>query len=98
LPTAVYAATDLAALGARQVFRAAGLAIPDEISLVGYDDTPFASLHGIELTTIREPAEAMGVYAAEVIANRILDPSESPSEWITQPELVVRGSTVPPAV
>ncbi|MBT8164675.1 MAG: LacI family transcriptional regulator, partial [Acidimicrobiia bacterium] len=96
-PTAIFAASDLAALGARDVIRAAGFSIPDRVSLVGYGDSSFARLHDIELTSVREPTEAMGIYAAEVAVNRILDPTEPPSEWIAAPELVVRGSTVPPA-
>ena len=96
LPTAVFAASDLSALGAREVFIEAGIAIPDQISLVGYNDSLFARLRGIELTSIREPSEAMGIYASEVVINRILDPSEPTDEWIAEPELVVRNSTQPP--
>ena len=96
-PTAIFAATDLAALGARDVIEKAGMPIPDRVSIVGYNDSPFARLHAIELTSIREPTKAMGIYAAEVVANRILDPEEPPAEWIAEPELVVRSSTAPPA-
>jgi len=97
-PTAIFAATDLSALGAREVIKGAGLAMPDRVSLVGYNDSPYTRLHSIELTSIREPLEAMGIYAAEVVMNRILDPAQPPAEWIAEPELVVRSSTAPPAV
>ncbi len=95
-PTAVFAASDLSALGARDVMREAGFSIPDQVSLVGYGDSPFARLHEIELTSIRDPNEAIGIYAAEVLTNRILDPNQPPSDWIAEPELVVRSSTGPP--
>ncbi len=96
-PTAIFAASDLSALGARDVIQGAGLSIPDRVSLIGYNDTPFARLRGIELTSVREPTEAMGIYASEVIIGRILDPTEPPGEWIAEPELVVRSSTRPPS-
>ena len=96
LPTAIFAASDLSVLGAREVILAAGIAVPDQISLIGYNDTPYARLRGIELTSVREPSEAMGIYASEVVAHRIVDPSEPPDHWVAEPELVVRNSTRPP--
>ena len=93
LPTAIFAASDLSAIGAREVILEAGISIPDQVSLIGYDDSLFARLRGIELTSIREPSEAMGIYASEVVINRILDPSQPPDEWVAEPELVVRSST-----
>lgn len=96
-PTAIFVASDLAAVGAREVIHRAGMSIPERVSLVGYGDSAFARLHGIELTTVREPYEAMGIYASEVVVNRILDPTQPPSEWIAEPELVVRSSTRTPS-
>jgi DNA-binding LacI/PurR family transcriptional regulator len=95
-PTAIFAASDLSALGAREVLEAASFPIPERISLVGYNDSPFARLHGIDLTSVREPSEAMGIYASEVVANRIQDPSEPTAEWVAEPELVIRSSTQAP--
>jgi DNA-binding LacI/PurR family transcriptional regulator len=95
-PTAIFVASDLAALGAREVIQSAGLSVPDRVSIVGYDDSPFASLPDIDLTSIREPLVALGIYAAEVVANRIHDPTEPPQQWIAEPELVARGSTRAP--
>jgi len=96
LPTAIFAASDLSVLGAREVILGAGLSVPEQISLIGYNDSLFARLRGIELTSVREPSEAMGIYASEVVTNRILDRSEPPDEWLADPELVVRSSTQPP--
>jgi DNA-binding LacI/PurR family transcriptional regulator len=96
-PSGIFAASDLSALGAREVIRGAGLSIPKQVSLVGYNDSALAGLRGIELTSVHVPFEAMGIYASEVVVNRILDPTEPPSQWIVEPELVARGSTRPPA-
>lgn len=97
-PTAIFAASDLAVLGARDVMETAGISVPDQVSLIGYNDTSIARLHGIQLTSVREPFEAMGIYASEVIVNRMIDPTHPPSEWTVEPELVIRSSTqAPPA-
>lgn len=96
LPTAVFAANDLNAIGAGDVFRKAGLRIPQDLSLVGYDNTPLARLYGIELTTIDQPAEEMGRIAAQRMCSRLTEPIEDAQLTIIPPSLVERSSTGPP--
>ncbi|MFJ2645641.1 LacI family DNA-binding transcriptional regulator [Streptomyces sp. NPDC087420] len=96
-PTAVFCANDLLALGVLQAMYGAGVNVPGDISIVGYDDIEFAAAAVVPLTSVRQPAERMGRTAAEML----LDETEPDREHHThrsvvlQPELVVRGSTRP---
>lgn len=98
-PTAVFCANDLLALGVLQAMYGAGVNVPGDISIVGYDDIEFAAAAVVPLTSVRQPAERMGRTAAEML----LDETEPDREHHThrsvvlQPELVVRGSTRQPA-
>ncbi|WP_327232933.1 LacI family transcriptional regulator [Streptomyces sp. NBC_01317] len=95
--TAVFCANDLLALGVLQAMYGAGVNVPGDISIVGYDDIEFAAAAVVPLTSVRQPAERMGRTAAEML----LDETEPDREHHThrsvvlQPELVVRGSTQP---
>jgi LacI family transcriptional regulator len=71
LPTAIFAANDLMALGAMAAIREAGLLIPDDIALIGIDDIPAAKLVHPTLTTINQHQEKGGMIAAEMLINRI---------------------------
>jgi DNA-binding LacI/PurR family transcriptional regulator len=93
LPTAVFAANDLCAIGAMDVFKSAGLAIPDDISIVGYDDIPFAGLRAIDLTTINQPAFQMGETAARLLCERVGTGSTEGTTVLIEPALVVRSTT-----
>ncbi|MET9479572.1 LacI family DNA-binding transcriptional regulator [Streptomyces sp. NPDC006638] len=96
-PTAVFCANDLLALGVLQAMYGAGVNVPGDMSIVGYDDIEFAAAAVVPLTSVRQPAERMGRTAAEML----LDETEPDREHHThrsvvlQPELVVRGSTRP---
>lgn len=68
-PTAVFGASDVLALGAMEAARAAGVAIPDDIAVVGFDDIPAAKLLG--LTTVRQPEFELGALAAKVLVERL---------------------------
>jgi LacI family transcriptional regulator len=91
-PDAVFATNDFAAIGAMGVLRDKGLRIPDDVALIGYNDTPLAESITISLTTIRSPMHTMGRLAMETLL-RMLDGEEVTSRRLT-PELVIRGSTL----
>lgn len=71
LPTAIFAANDLCAEGAMRAIRAAGLSVPDDIAVVGYDDTWFATLTQPPLTTVHMPIDEMGELAARMLIARL---------------------------
>ncbi|MFF5990953.1 LacI family DNA-binding transcriptional regulator [Prauserella flavalba] len=94
-PTAVFCANDLLALGVLQGMVAAGVRVPDELAIVGYDDIEFAGAAAVPLTSVRQPARRLGRAAAELLIAETADGDE-PVERQTvvfEPELVVRAST-----
>ncbi|HZN89953.1 MAG TPA: LacI family DNA-binding transcriptional regulator [Thermoleophilaceae bacterium] len=95
--TAVAAANDLLALGCYDVFADHGLRCPQEISVVGFNDMPFADRFHPPLTTIHIPHYEIGAAAAELMLERLQDPDAEPRDVRLEPSLVVRGSTAPPA-
>jgi LacI family transcriptional regulator len=95
--TAVFAFNDIAAIGATQALRAAGHAVPADVSVIGFDDIQSAAYQQPGLTTVRQPLRAMGELAAQTVLARIARPDSTiPSRLVVEPELVVRGSTAPP--
>lgn len=95
-PTAVVAGNDLIALGALRVIRARGLRCPDDVSVVGFNDMPFAEDFWPPLTTVRVPTEAMGMRAAQLILESIDSGSLEQQTVMLPVSLVVRESTAPP--
>jgi LacI family transcriptional regulator len=94
-PTAVFCANDLLALGVLQALFAARVRVPEDIALVGYDDIEFAAAAAVPLTSVRQPAVAMGKLAAELlVAEASRDPAHVHRQVVLQPELVVRRSTL----
>lgn len=91
-PDAIFAANDLIALGALQAITLAGLRVPDDLAIVGYDDIDFASSAAIPLTSVRQPAYELGTTAAELLLEAIADTS-SRRHVTLKPELVVRRSS-----
>jgi LacI family transcriptional regulator len=92
-PTAIFASNDVMAFGAMEAAREVGKKIPDDISIIGFDDIPQAGQVHPPLTTIRQPLEEMGRRAARMLL-QIIENSEQPVERIELPtELVVRDST-----
>ena len=95
-PTALVAGNDLLALGAYHAVREAGLRCPDDLSIVGFNDMPFAEDFSPPLTTVRVPLFDLGVEAAKLLLDQ-LQTREIRNLQIALPvELIVRGSTAPP--
>jgi LacI family transcriptional regulator len=97
LPTAVVVANDLMALGAMQEFKAAGLDIPRDISIVGFDDISFASLSEPALTTVCSPRVDIGRRAVEALLLTVDRPRHEGVEIRIPTYLIKRDSTAPPA-
>lgn len=94
-PTAIYAHSDEVALGAMRTIRRAGLRIPEDISVVGIDDHPLASL--ADLTTVRQPVTEQGRAAARLVLSLLDRNQDATDHALTLPtHLVVRHSTAPP--
>ncbi|MFE2041906.1 LacI family DNA-binding transcriptional regulator [Streptomyces sp. NPDC059477] len=91
--TGIICASDPLALGAVRAARRRGLAVPGEVSIVGYDDSAFMSCTEPPLTTVRQPIEAMGRAAVELLCTQIQGGDVPPGELLFESELVVRGST-----
>lgn len=94
-PTAIFASNDMSAFGAMDAAREHGLRIPEDISIVGFDDIPQASLVYPKLTTVRQPLEQMGQVAAEMLVERIADPSRPPQRVTLATQLIIRDSCTP---
>jgi LacI family transcriptional regulator len=91
-PTAIFASNDVSALGVMDAIRDGGRRIPDDVSVVGFDDIPTAASVHPPLTTVRQPLEEMGRRATRMLLDLIADP-ERPVERIDLPtSLVIRGS------
>jgi LacI family transcriptional regulator len=88
---AVFAHNDLSAAGAIQALRRAGVHVPDDVAVVGFDDIPLAQHTDPPLTTIRQPLLEMGVAAARMLVSAMAD--GSPDSELLPTSLVVRAST-----
>lgn len=97
-PTAVFCANDLLALGVLQALYAAGVRVPQDVAIVGYDDIEFAAAAAVPLTSVRQPAVVMGRMAAELLLEEADDGdgSHRHRSVVLQPELVVRASSAAP--
>ena len=96
-PTAVFTHNDVLAIGARHAIYSAGLAVPEDISVVGYDDISSAAYLIPPLTTVRSPKAEMGVLAGRTLLQLIKDKEALPPATVTLPvELMIRASTAPP--
>jgi LacI family transcriptional regulator len=91
--TALFAYNDISALGAIRAFQEAGLRVPHDVSVVGFDDIQGAAFNTPSLTTVRQPLTRMGSIAAQTLLERIEGNEDYPSEIAIEPELVVREST-----
>ena len=91
--TAIICASDPLALGAILAARRSTLSVPGDLSVVGYDDSALMSCTDPALTTIRQPLEAIGRAAVEMLTGQIEGSPVSADELFFEPELVARGST-----
>ncbi|MBS2539389.1 LacI family DNA-binding transcriptional regulator [Catenulispora sp. NF23] len=91
--TGIVCASDMMALGAIAEVRARGMAVPGDISVVGYDDSPLIPYTDPPLTTVRQPVAAMGAAAVRALLEEVGGGHAPRTEFVFAPELVVRGST-----
>ncbi|MEV4775849.1 LacI family transcriptional regulator [Microbacterium sp. LTA6] len=97
-PTAVFAANDLSAIAVIDVAQEMGLRVPDDLSVIGFDDVPEASRRALPLTTIRQPMHRLGVVAAEMVFAQLSGEPLEQLHVILPTRLVVRATTAPPRV
>lgn len=93
-PDAVFAANDLVALGALQELARAGVAVPEDMALIGYDDIEFAGSATVPISSVRQPAEEMGRSAAQLLMSTLEHPDAAVQHPVFTPELVARQSTL----
>jgi DNA-binding LacI/PurR family transcriptional regulator len=96
LPSAVVAFNDRCSLGILDAIKRAGLVVPADLSVVGYDDSPAAQLAHVNLTTVRQDVRLQAEHAVTAAAQRLDDGRGHPREVVLAPQLVVRGTTGPP--
>ncbi|UCF09956.1 MAG: LacI family DNA-binding transcriptional regulator [Candidatus Bipolaricaulota bacterium] len=95
VPSAIFAANDVIALGVLEVAEGLGLPVPGSLSLIGYDDIRYAALPRIQLTTIAQPAVEMGQIAADGLLAAVKAGIAPTLQRVLAPRLVVRSSTAP---
>ncbi|MFY9935673.1 MAG: LacI family DNA-binding transcriptional regulator [Silvibacterium sp.] len=94
--TAIFCFNDISAIGVTRAIYDAGLRVPENVSIVGFDDIISAAYQKPSLTTVRQPLREMGCAGARVLLDLIANPQkEPPAELVMQPELIVRESTGP---
>lgn len=99
LPTAVFAIKDMVAVGVIQAFNEAGLSVPDDISVIGYDDILVSSIPMLSLTTVAQPKREMGEVALEILLDRVKNNRDGKRcHHYAQPMLIERKSCARPAV
>src|SRR5712691_10351399 len=88
---------DISTIGAIRALREAGRRLPEDVSVVGFDDIQSAAFQNPGLTTVKQPLRQMGVLAAETLLQRINAPVKQPyaKEIIVEPDLIIRGSSGP---
>lgn len=91
--TALFAYNDISAIGAVRAFQEAGLRVPHDVSVVGFDDIKSAAFYHPSLTTVRQPLLEMGKTAAKILLARIEGDDDYPKQLAVEPELIVREST-----
>jgi LacI family transcriptional regulator, repressor for deo operon, udp, cdd, tsx, nupC, and nupG len=96
--TGIVAASDMVALGAIRGARQLGLHVPNDISVIGYDDTELMQLTDPPLSTVRQPVEAIAEHAVRLLVEEIGGAAMPAREYMVRPELIMRGSTGRPGV
>lgn len=95
--TAIVSFNDMAAIGVIRALRDANLRVPEDVSVIGFDDIQLAGYHTPRLTTIRQPLHDMGATAARILLHRLQGFKDYPPEYAVPPELIMRETTAPVA-
>lgn len=95
--TALFAFNDVSAIGAMRAFLDAGLRVPEDVSVVGFDDILSAAFQNPSLTTVRQPLRELGETAGKLLLQRVAGKDSHPDFVTVEPDLVVRASTGPPS-
>jgi DNA-binding LacI/PurR family transcriptional regulator len=95
--SAIVSFNDIAAIGAIRALRDANLKVPEDVSVIGFDDISVAAYHTPRLTTIRQPLRDMGETAARILLQRMQGFKDYPEEFAVPPELIIRETTAPPS-
>jgi LacI family transcriptional regulator len=93
--TAIVSFNDMAAIGAIRALRDANLRVPEDVSVIGFDDIQLADFHTPRLTTVRQPLREMGGTAARILLQRLQGFKDYPPEFAVLPELIIRESSGP---
>ncbi len=93
-PTAIFAISDITAIGAIRAIKEAGLKIPEDIAVVGFDNTSIASMYDPQVTTISQPRYDLGKISMEMLLNLINNEKVSSREVYLEHELIIRESTI----
>lgn len=95
-PTAIFAGNDLIAIGVLQAAKEKGMTVPDDLSVVGFDNTVLGTICDPPLTTVAQPIEEMGKQVVDLLLRELGGEAEVKQRVILRPELIVRASTAPP--
>jgi LacI family transcriptional regulator len=97
MPSAIVCGNDVIALGAIDALMDAGVRVPEDVAVVGYDDMPFASSRPVDLTTVHQPLRRMGAASVELLVERLDAPDLPPRQLVLPHHLVARSSSGTPA-
>ena len=96
LPTGIFCGNDMMAFGVYRGLNRAGVKVPDDVALVGYDDIDFAADWVVPLTSVRQPTDQLGYLAAQLLLEHSAgDEAHVHRQTVLQPELIVRKSSTP---
>lgn len=93
--SAIFASNDMMALGVLRAATKRGVVVPEQLSVVGYDNSPLVEMANVPLTTVNQPADQMGRCACEILMRRIQNPNEQNRDHYFSPTLVERASAAP---
>jgi LacI family fructose operon transcriptional repressor len=93
LPDALVASSGLVLLGIAEAVKAAGVQVPSDVAIAGFDDLPWTSLVTPDITVIRQPTNEIGQTALKLLLERVAKPERSVRRVVLRGELLVRGST-----